>query len=79
MQLLEKSNLLGYVVAIDDEAEIILYYYAGLSYSNELISVLQSHFDGWPIILTDNDEKAKQLANNLQLSELIDLFTAKNI
>lgn len=79
MQLLEKSNLLGYVVGIDDEAEIILYYYAGLSYSNELISVLQNHFEGWLIIITDNNEKAKQLANNHQLSEMIDLYSAETI
>lgn len=79
MQLLEKSNLLGYVVAIDDEAGIILYYYAGLAYSNELISALQNHFEGWPIIITDNNEKAKQLANNHQLSEMIDLYSAETI
>lgn len=79
MQILEKSYLLGYVVAIDDENEMILYYYAGLSYSDELISVLKSHFDGWPIILTDNVEKAKQLANNHHISYLIDLFAAEYI
>lgn len=79
MQLLEKSNLLGYVIAVDDDSETVLYYYTGGSYSNELLSALETYFDGWAIILTNKPTRAKALCNNHKIAEILDLYSAETI
>lgn len=76
MQLIECSMLSGYVIAIDDENEMLLYYYAESSFSNEVISKLQQYFEDWPILLTNSTEKAKALCNNAEISYKIDCVSA---
>lgn len=78
MHLIEASMLLGYVVAADDENETIMYFYAGSSYSNELISVLQQSFENCFILLTNSIEKAKTICNNAEISYQIDCVSAEN-
>lgn len=78
MHLIETSMLLGYVVAADDENETIMYFYAGSSYSNELISVLQQSFENCSILLTNSIEKAKTICNNAEISYQIDCVSAEN-
>lgn len=79
MHLIETSMLLGYVVAADDENETIMYFYAGSSYSNELISVLQQSFENCSILLTNSIEKAKTICNNAEISYQIDCVSAENV
>lgn len=79
MQLIETSMLLGYVIAADDDNEMLLYFYAGNSYSNELISILQQNFENWPIMLTNNIDKAKAICNNTEISYQIDCVSSENI
>lgn len=78
MHLIETSMLLGYVVAADDENETIMYFYAGSSYSNELISVLQQSFENCSILLTNSIEKAKTICNDAEISYQIDCVSAEN-
>ncbi len=78
MHLIETSMLLGYIVAADDENETIMYFYAGSSYSNELISVLQQSFENCSILLTNSIEKAKTICNNAEISYQIDCVSAEN-
>lgn len=78
MHLIETSMLLDYVVATDDENETIMYFYAGSSYSNELISVLQQSFENCSILLTNSIEKAKTICNNAEISYQIDCVSAEN-
>ena len=78
MHLIETSMLLGYIVAADDENETIMYFYAGSSYSNELISVLQQCFENCAILLTNSIEKAKTICNNAEISYQIDCVSAEN-
>ena len=68
MELLENSMLLGYVVAADYNKKFLMYYYAGASYSDDVIDTLQQNFEGWPIVLINDSQRAIALCNKAEIT-----------
>lgn len=64
MQLIEQSVLLGYVIATDSERNMVMYFAANATFSNEIIAALRYEFDGWGILLCDEPNTAKRFLNH---------------
>lgn len=79
MKLIEHSNLLGYVVAVNYERGIVMYFTANATFSDEIIATLRLQFYGWGILLCDEPNKAKAIAHNDEVSHAIDSVAAENI
>lgn len=70
--------LLGYVVAADYNKKILVYYYAGASYSDDVIDTLQQNFEGWPIVLVNDSQRAIALCNTAEMTYHIEHVSAEN-
>lgn len=71
--------LLGYVVAANYNKKFLMYYYAGASYSDYVIDTLQQNFEGWPIVLVNDRQRAIALCNKAEITYQIERITAENI
>lgn len=71
--------LLGYIVTADYNKKILMYYYAGASYSDDVIDTLQQNFEGWPIVLVKDSQRAIALCNKAEITYQIERITAENI
>lgn len=65
MKLIEYSNLLGYVIAYDDDNNslVCVYYYANYAPSDEVISAIRTFFGDVTLILTNDADMALEMCN----------------
>lgn len=79
MNLIEYSQLMGYVVAVDFNHSICLYYYANYTPSHEVIEALNNFYTDMALVLIRDKQQAINFikmsnADERQTNEILNAF-----